>query len=81
MPQPDGQPARRASGGRPALAPLRFMDADQVEWRVSERDCRRDPGARASFCLIFASEECWYRVWHYPPDWRGLTPAALVALS
>lgn len=58
-----------------------FVDAAQVRWRVTERDARDDPGARADSCLIFASGEVIRRVWHYPPTWRELPPAALVALS
>ena len=61
--------------------PLFFTDGDDVEWCVTERDARGDPGARGAYCLIFTCADVWRRVWDYPPDWRSLSVDALAALS
>jgi hypothetical protein len=56
-----------------------------VTWTVTERDGVGVPGnadgARGRRCLVFASPEVIRRVWDYPPDWRTLPDAALLALS
>jgi hypothetical protein len=58
-----------------------FVDSSYVQWRVSERNARRDPGAKGDLCLIFACPGMVRRVWDYPANWRTLSPAALLALS
>lgn len=60
---------------------VEFVDPTYVQWRVSERDARRDPGARADVCLIFSCNGMVRRVWDYPADWRRLSAAELLALS
>lgn len=60
---------------------VEFVDPAYVQWRVSERDARRDPGARGDMCLIFACSGMVRRVWDYPADWRSLSATALLALS
>jgi hypothetical protein len=60
---------------------IQFDDASRARWRVSERDCRKDPGARKEWCLLFTSNNAIRRVWEYPPDWHLLSPAALALLS
>ena len=65
----------------PPTRALEFVDADHVQWRVMERDARHDPGARGHWCLIFASADALRGVWDYPPAWRELSAAQLVALS
>ena len=61
--------------------PIGFVDQQRVLWCVVERDARRDPGARASRCLIFSCQESIRRVWNYPANWRELGDADLEALS
>jgi hypothetical protein len=63
----------------PAL--IDFVDAAGVRWWVSERDCRRELGARADSCLVFNSAQTVRRVWQYPSLWRELSAEALSALS
>ena len=58
-----------------------FVDSNNVEWRVSERDTRADTGAVGDRCLIFDSGVTLRRVWKYPAEWRELSPEALSALS
>lgn len=60
---------------------VEFVDSSYVQWRVSERDARRDPGARGDYCLVFACPGMVRRVWDYPADWRALPAVALLALS
>ena len=60
---------------------VEFVDPSFVQWRVSERDARRDPGAKADICLIFACAGMVRRVWDYPSDWRKLSAAELILLS
>ena len=50
------------------------------EWQVFERDARLVPGSRGPSCLYFDGEGIVRRVWHYPPDWQSLPPAALLEL-
>lgn len=56
------------------------VDDELVRWLVTERDAHDDPGARAERCLIFACDHIVRRVWDYPPGWRELPAAALLAL-
>lgn len=67
--------------GRYATGSIHFVDADRITWTVTERDSRRDPGAPADRCLVFASENAIRRVWVYPSRWRELSAAELEALS
>lgn len=60
---------------------LEFSGRDGTEWRVSERNARHDPGARAEWCLVFSCEGAVRRVWGYPAGWRELSADALIALS
>ena len=60
---------------------LEYVDADGERWVVSEHDCRAIPGATAARCLIFMSDSAFRRVYHFPADWRTLSPVALAALS
>ena len=60
---------------------VQYLDRDGARWRVSERDCRCVPGARATRCLVFMSECVFRRIWEYPAGWRTLPVAALIALS
>jgi hypothetical protein len=54
---------------------------DGVRWLVTEHSGDGVPGARGDRCLIFMSADMARRVWNYPPDWRTLPPAKLIALS
>jgi hypothetical protein len=58
-----------------------YFDEHFVEWRVTERDARRDPGTHGDWCLVFASESAIRRVWIYPTFWRTLSAAELEILS
>jgi hypothetical protein len=73
--------AAAASSGADEVRGVEFVDAASVHWRVTERDARGDPGARGDCCLIFACGDAVRRVWNYPPGWRDLSAAALIALS
>jgi hypothetical protein len=57
------------------------VDPQGRTWTVRETDSTHVPGARARRSLIFDSVGCCFRVWHYPPDWRDLTTAELLALG
>ena len=70
-----------AVSGADEVRGVEFVDAASVHWRVTERDARSDPGSRGDCCLIFACGDAVRRVWDYPPAWRELSAAALVALS
>ena len=59
---------------------VEFLDTGLVMWRVRERDCRTDPGARGECCLIFSSEHAVRRVWFYPRDWQSLPAESLQQL-
>ena len=63
-----------------AAGGVEAVDGDFVYWRVTERDARHDPGARADRCLVFACDHAVRRVWDYPPGWRDLPAAALLSL-
>ena len=75
-----GEPeSANAGNGLPPF--VDFLDSALVRWRVTERDAREDPGARAERCLVFSCDEATRRVWDYPATWRELSPEALSALS
>jgi len=62
-----------------------FTDSDGVVWAVRE-DGADDPRALAADVppgttwLRFESELEVRRLWHYPDDWRGLSPLQLESL-
>ncbi len=62
-----------------------FTDSDGVVWYVRE-DGADDPRALAADVppgttwLRFESELEVRRLWHYPDDWRGLSPIQLESL-
>jgi hypothetical protein len=62
-----------------------FTDSDGVEWNVRE-DGADDPRALTADVppgttwLRFESELEVRRLWHYPDDWRGLSPIQLESL-
>jgi hypothetical protein len=58
-----------------------YVTSDGEEWRVFEIDAADLPGARGDRCLVFTSNVAFRRVWHYPDDWRRLTPRQLIELS
>ena len=58
-----------------------YIDAENLEWRVRERDAQHDPGASSASCLVFDSVQAMRRVWSYPSDWRTLGDTGLEALS
>jgi hypothetical protein len=71
--------ARRAADG--ASGRVIVHDDRGVRWEVSERDAAHVPGARGPRCLVFMSDSAVRRVWTYPPTWRLLSAAALLAVS
>ena len=58
-----------------------FVDANGVEWEVSEVDGAKVPAARGERCLIFRSPGAVRRVWNYPASWVGMNASELVDLS
>lgn len=81
---PGSQPAVWPAGGATDPTPVEFVqrgDGAWVRWSVVEVDAAAVPGAQGQRCLLFRRDDCIRRVWHYPPDWRDLDPAALAALS
>jgi hypothetical protein len=62
-----------------------FTDSDGVAWNVRE-DGSEDPRALTADVppgttwLRFESELEVRRLWHYPDDWRGLSPNQLESL-
>ena len=60
---------------------VRFTDSAGIKWRVVDYIASNAPNERASHSLIFLSESVVRRVWTFPDDWRGLSPAALEALT
>jgi hypothetical protein len=62
-----------------------FTDSDGVAWNVRE-DGSEDPRALTADVppgttwLRFESELEVRRLWHYPDDWRGLSPIQLESL-
>jgi hypothetical protein len=58
-----------------------FVDANGVEWEVSEMSGDTVPAARGERCLIFRSPAAVRRVWDYPKSWTGMSAAELVDLS
>ena len=61
--------------------PRIFVDANGVEWEVSEVDGSKVPPARGEPCLIFSSPGALRRVWNYPASWTGMSASELVDLS
>ena len=62
-----------------------FSDSDGVVWRVREdgADDSKSVGADTppgTTWLRFESELEVRRLWHYPDDWRGLSPIQLESL-
>ena len=62
-----------------------FMDSDGVLWRVREDGAEdsRPIGtetAPGTTWLRFESDLEVRRLWHYPDDWRGLSPIQLESL-
>lgn len=80
-PRPGGilPPAFTPVGNDPLTRRARSTGGDL--WTVWERDASEDAGARAPTCLVFDREGVRRRVWRYPPDWRALPDAALLALA
>ncbi len=64
---------------RDDAAPIRVINAGDVEWRVYEQvpsyDRRRGPD------LVFESDDVIRRVRSYPANWLDLSDAALLAVS
>jgi len=58
-----------------------FVDANGVEWEVTEVDGAEVPAARGERCLIFRSPAAVRRVWNYPKSWTVMTASELVNLS
>jgi len=62
-----------------------FTDSDGVQWTVREdgaddaRSLSSDPSPGTAW-LRFESESEVRRLWHYPDDWRGLSPIQLESL-
>ena len=75
---PGDAPHRRAPA---SIGAVHFVDPDGVTWTVTEVDGATVPGARGPACLVFQADHAIRRVWHYPDDWRGLPPEALLAVS
>ena len=60
---------------------IEFIDTLERLWRVTERDTRRDPGARGDTCLIFSTGDTVRRVWNYPLGWSELPSHQLERLG
>lgn len=77
----DGRVAapRGPAGGGNAAVRIVYDAALGVTWYVREVDTPGHP-QRGPACLLFESEAGGLPVWRYPPDWRALPEAALVAL-
>jgi hypothetical protein len=58
-----------------------FVDANGVEWEVSEADGASVPASRGERCLIFRSAAAVRRVWNYPKSWTGMNASELLDLS
>jgi hypothetical protein len=67
------------------MDPVTFTDRDGVVWNVRQdgaddhRPIAADVSSGASW-LRFESELEVRRLWHYPDDWRGLSPLQLESL-
>jgi hypothetical protein len=63
-----------------------FTDSTGVRWSVKEdgaddaRTHRNPDGVPGTAWLRFESEAEVRRLWHYPDDWRGLSPLQLESL-
>ena len=75
----DGLDADRAALHRARATGHRIV-VEGVSWLVYEVSAT-DLDRRTSRSLVFESAESMRRVRDYPPDWRELSPAALIALS
>ena len=53
----------------------KFFDPQGREWTVVES------GSSGGTCLLFETTDTIRRVRQYPPTWRGLSSAELIALS
>lgn len=59
-----------------------FKDSHGALWEVHEvRTSAASPWARGEKCLLFTCRHVIRRVWHYPADWRELSPPELEELS
>jgi hypothetical protein len=67
--------------GSASSVPVYFVDARGERWSVTERDTRGEPGTRADSCLVFSGENTIRRVWHFPANWRSLSPEQLESLA
>lgn len=72
-------PTERAGPAMTAADEIRFTAPDGVLWTVYEISAHSEFGSRRS--LIFVSDEGFRRVYHFPENWRELSPAALYELS
>lgn len=59
---------------------VRYRDSAGIVWRVYERPFPA-LDRRSGQSLVFESDGMIRRVRQYPPEWRGLTPDELEALS
>ncbi|MDF2772191.1 MAG: hypothetical protein K0S86_1685 [Geminicoccaceae bacterium] len=63
-----------------------FTDSSGIRWSVKEdgaddaRTHRNPDGVPGTAWLRFESEYEVRRLWHYPDDWRGLSPLQLESL-
>ena len=63
-----------------------FTDSSGIRWSVKEegaddaRTHRNPEGVPGTAWLRFESEQEVRRLWHYPDDWRGLSPLQLESL-
>ena len=58
-----------------------FIDAQGVQWRVSERPVRRAGRDEPRRCLFFEAPHIIRRVCSYPDNWSELPDGELEALS
>ena len=58
---------------------LTFRDESGALWWVHEVSGQALGSSRPS-CLLLVSTHHLRRIWTYPPDWRSLAPAELLAL-
>ena len=59
---------------------MRFRDSAGIVWRVYERPFPT-LDRRSGQSLVFESDGTIRRVRQYPPEWRGMSPEELEALS
>ncbi len=71
----------RESRSRLEVVLLRdIVDESGAHWRVTEARANDVPGAQASHCLIFDSENVCRRLWRYPADWMRLPEEVVLTL-